>query len=138
MYATGRLDPRDTAQLLSRIAPPLIERRALLSINVTPPNYRGVLDVSERFPELRMLLSHLGLPAADAGPPSDVMAALSWMPRLADGPNTRVKASGGYALGDTIAAAEAVAIAAAAFGTDRLLWGWTSRSCSTTRPSTRP
>ncbi|MBN9620917.1 MAG: amidohydrolase family protein, partial [Actinobacteria bacterium] len=99
VYATDRLGPQETAELLSRIATPLVERRGLLSINVIPGNYRAVLDVSEQFPELRILLSHLGLPAAGARTPADVAAALAWLPRLAAGPNTRVKVSGGYALG---------------------------------------
>lgn len=122
VYATRTEDAPGVADLLTRIAPPLIERRALLSINVIPELYSAVASAIENRPELRILIGHLGLPAAGASDPAHANAALHDLRHLV-GPHTYVKASGFYALRSTVSAEDALAKVLDIFGTQRVTWG---------------
>ena len=91
-------------------------------------SWHGVL---ERFPQLRLLVSHLGLPPAAASPPSPDQAdrAMQTVSRLARYPGVSVKLSGFYALSTPghdyphEAAWPYVEQLVRAFGCNRLLWG---------------
>lgn len=100
----------------------LSARSALLSINATP---RGVAGASERIRALgdvRVLISHLGLPAAggrDAAPNAALLG-------LGTAESVAVKLSGLYAI-DPVAphhgARDATMALLEVFGAERLLWG---------------
>jgi L-fuconolactonase len=91
-------------------------------------SWHGVL---ERFPQLRLLVSHLGLPPAVASPPSPDQAdrAMQAVSRLARYPAVSVKLSGFYALSSPghdyphESAWLYVEQLVRVFGCNRLLWG---------------
>lgn len=122
VYATRIEDAPEVADLLACIAPPLIERRALLSVNVIPELYSTVASAIDNWQELRILISHLGLPAAGGSDPARASAALHDLRQLA-GPHAYVKASGFYALRSTVSAEDAIAHMLDIFGTQRVIWG---------------
>lgn len=108
-----------------------IEQRWLISVNSQGEQWRPWRVVLECYPELRVLISHLGLPKAFASAPSIETgeAELSSVRSLAVYPGVHVKLSGFYAL--TLpehdyphqAAWPYVEILRRDFGVNRLLWG---------------
>ena len=109
----------------------LEQQHWLVSINSRGEHWSAWLPVLERHPELRLLVSHLGLPPAVSTAPSEAAAqqALKEVVALARFPNVRVKLSGFYALTQPgyayphQAAWPYVQVLLAAFGSSRLLWG---------------
>lgn len=109
----------------------LVRRRWLMSVNSRGGHWAAWLPVLERQPELRLLVSHLGLPPAFATAPAVETAqqALKDVLALARFPGVHVKLSGFYALTQPgyeyphRAAWPYVETLVAAFGSTRLLWG---------------
>lgn len=108
----------------------LADQRWLLSVNSSGEAWSAWGPVLARYPDLRLLASHLGLPprrGRDAT--GDGAAGLAPVLGLAHHPGVYVKLSGFYALSDPgydyphAAAWPYVAALAAAFGPERLLWG---------------
>jgi L-fuconolactonase len=78
------------------------ERRWLISVNSRGADWRGWLPILQKHSELRVLVSHLGLPPRQSEAPSaeksrELMADVV---ALATFPNVHVKLSGFYALSD--------------------------------------
>ncbi|MBB77171.1 MAG: hypothetical protein CMJ75_21915 [Planctomycetaceae bacterium] len=106
------------------------ERNWLVSVNSQAAGWSYWGPVLERFPDLRLLVSHLGLPPALAKPPAAAEAtlALQSVTELAQYPGVNVKLSGFYAL--TVPGHDYPHRAAwpyvnrlfEAFGSERLLW----------------
>lgn len=100
----------------------LSSRSALLSVNATPRGVAGASDRMRALGDVRVLVSHLGLPAADGGEAAPNGALLG----LGTAESVAVKFSGLYAI-DPVAphhGARATTMALVeAFGVERLLWG---------------
>ncbi|GIK41993.1 MAG: hydrolase [Chloroflexota bacterium] len=109
----------------------LVRQRWLISVNSRGEHWTAWLPVLERQPELRLLVSHLGLPPAISTAPDAATArqALRDVLALARFPGVHVKLSGFYALTQPgydyphRAAWPYVEALVAAFGSTRLLWG---------------
>jgi L-fuconolactonase len=109
----------------------LEQRRWLISVNSRGERWAAWLPLLERHPNLRLLVSHLGLPPVAEQPPDSDAArgALGPLLDLARFASVRVKLSGFYALaapGYDYPHRAAWPYAAAlldAFGAQRLLWG---------------
>lgn len=109
----------------------LAQQHWLVSINSRGEHWTAWLPVLERQPDLRVLVSHLGLPPAVSEAPAEATAqqALQEVLALARFPDVRVKLSGFYALTQPgydyphQAAWPYVEVLLAAFGSTRLLWG---------------
>jgi L-fuconolactonase len=109
----------------------LVEQHWLVSVNSRGGHWAAWLPVLERQSELRLLVSHLGLPAAVSTAPAEAAArqALKDVLALARFPRVYVKLSGFYALTQPgydyphSAAWPYVEALVAAFGSTRLLWG---------------
>jgi len=109
----------------------LEQRHWLVSINSRGETWLAWNPVLERYPELTLLVSHLGLPRAVATPPSAEIARreLNSVCALARFPAVHVKLSGFYALAEPgyafphEAAWPYVQVLQEAFGTERLVWG---------------
>jgi len=108
----------------------LEERRWLISVNSQGQYWAAWGLILQRHGELRLLVSHLGLPPKASRPPSKAQAeeALKEVLALAGFPGPRVKLSGFYALSEPgydyphTAAWPYVEALLAAFGAGRLLW----------------
>lgn len=108
----------------------LIDRRWLVSVNSRGESWQVWEPVLERFPELRLLISHLGLPPRVSTPPSPVAARTAMKDVLALGrfPGPRIKLSGLYALTEPAhayphqAAEPYIEATLETFGAERLLW----------------
>jgi predicted TIM-barrel fold metal-dependent hydrolase len=106
-------------------------RHWLISVNSRGEHWAAWAPILERRPQLRLLVSHLGLPPAAERAPSSVEArlALETVLALARFPGVRVKLSGFYALARPgydyphQAAWPYVEALLADFGAARLLWG---------------
>ncbi|MFH1569129.1 MAG: amidohydrolase family protein [Gemmatimonadota bacterium] len=69
------------------------------NLQVSPPNYRYILEVARRHPEVRLVLNHFGLPkGAGIGPEDGTYGGLAAAAGL---PNVYVKVSAYYAVADT-------------------------------------
>ena len=109
----------------------LVDHRWLISVNSRSENWRAWLPILDRHDQLHVVASHLGLPLRVAQPPSAEQAEqeIAHVASLAQCPGPRVKLSGFYAATDPghdyphRAAWPYVEALAAAFGTNRLLWG---------------
>jgi L-fuconolactonase len=109
----------------------LIQRRWLISVNSRGAHWAAWQPILERHPDLRLLVSHLGLPPAVEHAPdaAGTRTALDSVLALARFPGVRVKLSGFYALATPgydyphQAAWPYVAALLEAFGSQRLLWG---------------
>lgn len=107
------------------------QRGMLISVNSTGVHWRGWHAVLERHPQLRVLVSHLGLPpvAEDTLPLERAREQLSDVISLTMYPQVRVKLSGFYALTcprydyPHEKAWPYVQALVEAFGSERLLWG---------------
>jgi predicted TIM-barrel fold metal-dependent hydrolase len=108
----------------------LSDRRWLVSVNSKGAAWDSWVRILMRHPELRLLVSHVGLPPAMAAPPcaDDAVRATASVLQLAAWPGPRVKLSGFYALTEPghdyphRAAWPYVEALLAAFGSERLLW----------------
>jgi len=122
------------------------QRRWIVSANSEGVAWTAWQSVLEQFPQLRLLVSHLGQPTAAASPPGSQQAAraMRWAVELAKYPGVRVKLSGFYALTSPghdyphEAAWPYVEQLAEAFSCHRLLWGSDFSPCLdwTTFPQT--
>jgi predicted TIM-barrel fold metal-dependent hydrolase len=109
----------------------LAARRWLISVNSRGDRWAAWAPILKRHPNLRLLVSHLGLPplAEHTLDQPAAQHALEAVLALARFPEVRVKLSGFYALTAPgydyphRAAWPYVATLLAAFGADRLLWG---------------
>lgn len=109
----------------------IVSRRWLVSVNSRGGYWNAWASVLERFPELRLLASHLGLPEPQGRPPAMPMARDLMQPLLglARFPAVHVKLSAFYALAQPShawphsAAWPYAQCALAQFGERRLLWG---------------
>jgi L-fuconolactonase len=109
----------------------LVERRWLISVNSKVPYWSIWPSILSRFPALRVLVSHLGLPAPAEREPDKVWAKfrMTDVLALAEFPGVNVKLSGFYALTQPSyayphrSAWPYVELVHAAFGPQRLLWG---------------
>ena len=109
----------------------LIHRRWLISVNSRGVHWAAWAPILERHPDLRLLVSHLGLPPAVERAPdaSGARTALHSVLALARFPGVRVKLSGFYALATPgydyphRAAWPYVEALLEFFGSERLLWG---------------
>ena len=108
----------------------LVSKRWLVSVNSKDDDWNAWQEVLTRHPELRLVVSHLGLPprqveAPDAAGAKEAMASVLALSRY---PQARVKLSGFYALTDPghdyphRAAWPYVEALLEAYGTERLLW----------------
>jgi L-fuconolactonase len=125
----------ETARAVSEMAPELSawlsDHRWLVSVNSRGAMWAAWQSVLSARPELRLVVSHLGLPPAAAQPPaaSGAREALRDVTDLARFPGVRVKLSGFYALAAPgyeyphRPAWPYVEEVLAAFGPERLLWG---------------
>ncbi len=108
----------------------LASRRWLVSVNSKGDDWNAWQDVLGRHPELRLVVSHLGLPPrqAEAPGPGQARTAMASVLALAEFPQARVKLSGFYALTDPghdyphRAAWPYVEVLLDAYGVERLLW----------------
>lgn len=109
----------------------LEKRRWLVSANSEGEAWTAWQAVAEQFPQLRLLVSHLGQPPAATSLPGPEQAALTvrTVTELAEYPGVRVKLSGFYSLTSPghdyphEAAWPFVEQLVAALSSDRLLWG---------------
>jgi len=109
----------------------LVQHRWLVSVNSRGEHWAAWFPVLECYPELRLLVSHLGLPQAVEQTPTEAMARhqLGAILSLAQFPGVRVKLSGFYALTKPgygyphRVAWPYVEALQMAFGSARLLWG---------------
>lgn len=109
----------------------IVGHRWLVSLNARGRALAAWKPILDRYPELRLLVSHLGLPPRVAQQPSAKAArtALAELIELARFRETRVKLSGFYAISEPgyayphRAAWPYVEALIAAFGPKRLLWG---------------
>lgn len=109
----------------------IAEHRWLVSINSRGPLWSLWPEILNRHGDLRLVLSHLGLPPAVAQAPSAAVAEahLREVTALARFPGPRVKLSGFYACTDPRydyphrAAWPYVETLLASFGPERLVWG---------------
>ena len=103
----------------------------LVSVNSSGPMWQTWYPILDRHPDLRLLVSHLGLPMrqVEAPPPATAVEALTDVLALSRWPGPRVKLSGFYGLSEPghdfphRAAWPYVTALIAHFGTHRLLWG---------------
>lgn len=135
-------DPTDATQAtgsapnrLESVAQPvwewLVQQRWLISVNSTGQRWRDWLPVLTQHPQLRLLVSHLGLPPRCEAAPSLHGAAerLADVIDLAVAPNVYIKVSGLYALTTPgydyphKAAWPYIQVLLERFGVHRLLWG---------------
>lgn len=106
----------------------LSDHRWLLSVNSTAEHWLPWQNILRRFPELRLLISHMGLPKAPATP-DQAVEILATVTALARFPQVHVKLSGFYALSTPAhdyphqAGWPLVPILLDHFGASRLLWG---------------
>jgi len=118
-------------QVLEEVWAWLEQHHWLASVNSRGENWTAWLPVLERHPELRLIVSHLGLPPAVEQVPTEttVRQALRSVLALAKFPGVRIKLSGFYALTKPgydyphRAAWPYVEALLADFGSSRLLWG---------------
>jgi len=109
----------------------LINHRWLISVNSRGEHWTMWLPILEKYPELRLLVSHLGLPPALAQPPEAplVQQNLAAVLALARFPGVHIKLSGFYALSQPgynyphQAVWPYIAALLTTFGSQRLLWG---------------
>jgi L-fuconolactonase len=103
--------------------------RWLVSINSKGTPWQVWPSILDRHNNLRLVVSHLGLPPCVASPPAEASATMADVTTLAGYPGVHVKLSGFYALTDPghdyphEAAWPYVRVLKDAFGADRLLWG---------------
>ena len=108
----------------------LVSKRWLVSVNSKGDDWNAWQEVLTRHPELRLVVSHLGLPPKQAEAPgaSGAREAMASVLALAGFPHTQVKLSGFYALTDPghdyphRAAWPYVEALLDAYGVERLLW----------------
>ncbi|MCE2441463.1 MAG: amidohydrolase [Candidatus Latescibacteria bacterium] len=108
----------------------LASRRWLVSVNSKGDDWYAWQEVLRRHPELRLVVSHLGLPPKQAEAPGadGARSAMASVLALAGFPKTQVKLSGFYALTDPghdyphRAAWPYVEALLDAYGVERLLW----------------
>ena len=108
----------------------LVSKRWLISVNSKDDDWNAWQEVLTRHPELRLVVSHLGLPPrqADAPDAAGAREALASVLALSRYPQSRVKLSGFYALTDPghdyphRAAWPYVEALLDAYGVERLLW----------------
>ena len=104
------------------------DSRWLLSVNSKGEAWRAWSSILERHDQVRLIVSHLGLPPRVGEPPADA-SALQSVTDLARYPRVHVKLSGFYALSAPghdyphRAAWPYAEALAESFGTTRLLWG---------------
>lgn len=125
----------DSLQSLQRISDDvwawITEKRWLVSLNSRGEDLAGWAPILDRHPELRLLVSHVGLPPRAAQPPSapTARAAMAELIGLARFPGVHVKLSGFYAISDPgyayphRAAWPYVEALVETFSPKRLLWG---------------
>ncbi len=109
----------------------IVEHRWLVSCNSRGADWRGWLPVLEKHPELRVVMSHLGLPGATKKKltKTEAKTKLAHVLALAGFPGPRAKLSGFYATTDPRwdypheNAWAYVEVLAKAFGVERLVWG---------------
>ncbi len=109
----------------------LVDHRWLVSVNSRGGDWSAWRAILERRHDLRVLVSHLGLPPRVARPPTkqEAREAMAEVLALAVYPGVRVKLSGFYALTEPghgfphEAAWPYVEVLVESFGTGRLLWG---------------
>lgn len=131
LYVFADGDVRALQMITNDVWAWIVRQRWLVSVNSREQNLAGWRLILDCHPELRLLVSHLGLPLRVAQAPSATAAhtALADLVRLARFPETQVKLSGFYALTDPghayphRAAWPYVEVLVEAFGTKRLLWG---------------
>jgi predicted TIM-barrel fold metal-dependent hydrolase len=80
----------------------LSQRRWLISVNSRGPDWRGWLPILQKHRDLRVLVSHLGLPPRqrEAPAPQNSRELMADVLALAQFPQVHVKLSGFYALSD--------------------------------------
>ncbi len=108
----------------------LASSRWLVSVNSKGKDWRAWQEVLRRHPELRLVVSHMGLPPRQAETPDadGARSAMDSVVALAGFAQTRVKLSGFYALTDpghdypNRAAWPYVEALLDAYGVERLLW----------------
>ncbi len=108
----------------------LVSKRWLVSVNSKGDDWNAWQEVLTRHPELRLVVSHLGLPPKQAEAPDAAGAreAMASVLALSGYPQARVKLSGFYALTDPghdyphRAAWPYVEALLDAYGVERLLW----------------
>ena len=108
----------------------LVSKRWLVSVNSKGDDWNAWQEVLGRHPELRLVVSHLGLPTKQAEAPDATGAreAMASVLALAGYPQAQVKLSGFYALTDPghdyphRAAWPYVEALLDAYGAERLLW----------------
>lgn len=109
----------------------MVRRRWLISCNSRGEDWLGWVPVLEKHPELRVVMSHLGIPGAAKKPLSERAArkGLARVITLARFPGVRVKLSGFYAATDPSYdyphenAWPYVEVLIKEFGVKRLVWG---------------
>lgn len=106
----------------------LIDHRWLISVNSKGEAWGAWRAVLDRFGELRVVISHLGLPPAVAQASADMAERIADVTALADYSGPRVKLSGFYAMTDPghdyphETAWPYVEALREAYGVSRLLW----------------
>lgn len=131
IYVFSEESVADVSRVPDEVWGQLVQRRWLISVNSRGEFWTAWLSVLERHPELRVVVSHLGLPPAEEQPPTiaEACQALETVLALAKFPGVRVKLSGFYALTKPgysyphQAAWPYVEALLEAFGSTRLLWG---------------
>jgi predicted TIM-barrel fold metal-dependent hydrolase len=115
----------------------MVERRWLLSVNSSGDTWSAWPAVLERHPNLRLVMSHLGLPpkVTSTIDPATARQAMRHQTALARFPAVRVKLSGFYALTEPSfdypheLAWPYAQVLVDDFGVDRLLWASDNTPC---------
>ena len=130
LYITGEESRRGLERIADAVWSLLESWGWLVSVNSRTPYWEAWPSILEKNPELRLLVSHLGLPPQVKHPPgrAEADAAVSAITDLARFPQVHVKLSGLYALSDPgfayphRAAWPYIERQLEAFGSRRILW----------------
>jgi predicted TIM-barrel fold metal-dependent hydrolase len=131
LYRFGEPALAELQQVSDTVWDWLVQHRWLISVNSQGDDWLAWQPILARHPQLRLLISHCGLPPAMTDIPDTIAAtaALQSVLALAQFPQVRVKLSGFYALTQPgynyphRAAWPYVTALLANFGAERLLWG---------------
>ena len=131
IYVFSEEAATDISRVADEVWSWLVQHRWLISVNSRGDFWTAWLSVLERHPDLRLVVSHLGLPPAVEQTPTggEARQTLEAVLTLAQFPGTRVKLSGFYALTQPgygyphQAAWPYVEVLLKSFGSTRLLWG---------------
>ena len=131
LYVFGEEKVKALGQIADEVWSWITQHRWIVSLNSRGNDLIGWVPILDRHRELRLVVSHLGLPPRVSTPPSrnEALVAMDEVVNLARFPGVHVKLSGFYAFSDPghdyphRSAWPYVEVLVEAFSPKRLLWG---------------